>query len=67
MGIHTVSYTGNGGGRMAELSDINVVIPSDMTATIQEAHLVLEHIFCMVVERFYFGPDFGSKAEHLAE
>src|ERR1700743_3834664 len=26
MGIHTVSYTGNGGGAMAELSDINVII-----------------------------------------
>jgi len=67
MGIHTVSYTGNRGGAMAELSDINIVIPSGRTANIQEAHLVLEHIFCMVVERFYFGADFGSQPEHLAE
>ncbi len=67
MGIHTVSYTGNSGGAMAELSGINIVIPSHRTANIQEAHLVLEHIFCMVVERFYFGTDFGSQPEHLAE
>ncbi len=67
MGIYTVSYTGNSGGAMAELSDINIVIPSGRTANIQEAHLVLEHIFCMVVERFYFGADFGSQPEHLAE
>ena len=67
MGIHTVSYTGNNGGAMAELSDINVVIPSKTTMNIQESHLALEHIFCMVVERYYFGPDFGSKPQQLAE
>ncbi|HEY4380243.1 MAG TPA: D-sedoheptulose 7-phosphate isomerase [Acidobacteriaceae bacterium] len=59
MGIHTVSYTGNGGGGMKELSDINVIIPSKITMNIQESHLALEHIFCMIVERCYFGPDFG--------
>ena len=67
MGIHTVSYTGNNGGAMAVLSDINVVIPSKTTMNIQESHLALEHIFCMVVERYYFGPDFGSKPQQLAE
>ena len=60
MGIHTVSYTGNGGGAMKELSDINVIVPSKITMNIQESHLALEHIFCMVVERCYFGADFGS-------
>ncbi len=67
MGIHTVAYTGNNGGSMSALADINVIIPSDTTMNIQESHLALEHIFCMVVERHYFGPDFGSKPQHLAE
>jgi len=67
MGIHTVAYTGNKGGMMAELADINVIVPSDTTMNIQESHLALEHIFCMVVERFYFGSDFGNKPQHLAE
>jgi D-sedoheptulose 7-phosphate isomerase len=67
MGIHTIAYTGNNGGAMASLADINVVIPSDVTMNIQESHLALEHIFCMVVERCYFGPDFGQKPQHLAE
>src|SRR3984885_8180289 len=67
MGIHTVSYTGNGGGAMKPLSDINVIVPSNTTMNIQESHLALEHIFCMIVERFYFGPDFGSKPQQLAE
>jgi D-sedoheptulose 7-phosphate isomerase len=67
MGLRTVAYTGNGGGAMAEASEFNVIIPSDTTMNIQESHLALEHIFCMVVERFFFGLDFGSEPQHLAE
>jgi D-sedoheptulose 7-phosphate isomerase len=60
MGITTIGYSGNGGGKMLELCDYNVVIPSKVTMNIQECHLALEHIYCMVVERCYFGPEFGS-------
>ena len=60
MGITTIGYSGNEGGKMLELCDYNVVIPSKVTMNIQECHLALEHIFCMVVERCYFGPDFGK-------
>ena len=67
MGITTVSYTGNGGGAMKALSDINVIVPSSVTMNIQESHLALEHILCMVVERCYFGPGFGEKPQELAE
>ncbi|WP_158824075.1 D-sedoheptulose 7-phosphate isomerase [Granulicella sp. S156] len=67
LGILTIAYTGNKGGAMAELADINVIIPSDVTMNIQESHLALEHIYCMVVERYYFGADFGKKPQELAE
>jgi D-sedoheptulose 7-phosphate isomerase len=60
MGIHTVSYTGNGGGAMKALCDINVIVPSNTTMNIQESHLALEHILCMVVERYTFGREFGT-------
>ena len=62
LGMHTVSFTGNGGGAMKQLSEINVMVPSKVTMNIQECHLALEHIFCMVVERCYFGPGFGTDA-----
>jgi D-sedoheptulose 7-phosphate isomerase len=52
---------------MRDLSDHNVIIPSETTMNIQECHLALEHIFCMAVERFYFAPTFGSKPEHPTE
>ena len=67
MNIHTIAYTGNKGGAMADLADFNVIIPSDVTMNIQESQLALEHIFCMVVERFYFGADFDKKPQRLAE
>ncbi|HXE08616.1 MAG TPA: D-sedoheptulose 7-phosphate isomerase [Acidobacteriaceae bacterium] len=67
IGIHTVSYTGNFGGAMKDLSDINVIVPSKVTMNIQESHLALEHIFCMVVERCYFGPDFGTDGAREAK
>lgn len=60
MGITTIGFSGNEGGRMLPLCDYNVVIPSKVTMNIQECHLALEHIYCMVVERCYFGPNFGS-------
>jgi D-sedoheptulose 7-phosphate isomerase len=67
MGIHTVSYTGSNGGAMKSLSDINVNVPSNITMNIQESHLALEHIFCMIVELSYFGSGFGDKSHEIAE
>src|SRR5450756_1870326 len=58
--ITTIGFTGTGGGQMLPLCDHNIVIPSCVTMNIQESHLALEHIFCMVVERFLFGMDFDK-------
>ena len=59
-GITTVGFTGNGGGKMAVLCDHTIIIPSTVTMNIQESHLAIEHIFCMLVELCYFGPNFGA-------
>jgi D-sedoheptulose 7-phosphate isomerase len=53
-GIHTVGLTGQTGGRMAQLCDICLCIPSTVTMNIQESHLALEHIFCLLTEQMYF-------------
>jgi D-sedoheptulose 7-phosphate isomerase len=55
MDITTIGFSGNGGGQMRSLCNYNVVVPSNVTMNIQECHLALEHIYCMAVERFYFG------------
>ncbi len=58
LGVVTIGFSGNGGGKMAPLCDYNVIIPCRVTMNIQESHLALEHIFCMLVERCYFGNEF---------
>jgi D-sedoheptulose 7-phosphate isomerase len=56
IGLTTIGFTGSGGGKMGDLCDHTIAIPSTVTMNIQESHLALEHIFCMLVECFYFNP-----------
>jgi D-sedoheptulose 7-phosphate isomerase len=65
--VHTIGFSGHGGGRMRELCDYNIVIPSNVTMNIQESHLALEHIFCMLVERYTWGIDFDKTPQILSE
>lgn len=55
MRIATIGLTGKSGGKMAPLCDHCICVPSDVTMHIQEAHLALEHMFCLVAERAYLG------------
>lgn len=57
MGIRTLGLTGKSGGKMQPLCDLCLCVPSTVTLHIQEAHLALEHIFCLLVERIYFERD----------
>jgi D-sedoheptulose 7-phosphate isomerase len=57
LGIHSTGFTGGSGGKMINLCDALVIVPTHITARIQEAHLMMEHILCGLVERFYFGRD----------
>jgi D-sedoheptulose 7-phosphate isomerase len=61
-GIPTIGLSGRTGGKMPDLCDYCILIPSDVTMYIQQAHLALEHIFCMIVERSYFGPERFAEA-----
>jgi len=54
-GLTTIGLTGGDGGRLAELVDIPVVVPSTDTARIQECHITIGHILCGMVEEAMFG------------
>ena len=54
LGIVTIGLTGNTGGKMPPLCDYCLRMPSGVTMYIQQAHLALEHIFSLLVERRYF-------------
>lgn len=53
-GVITVGFTGEAGGKMKELSDHLVNVPSKDTPRIQESHIMLGHIICELVEEQYF-------------
>ena len=54
-GVKTVGMTGSTGGRMKEIVELLINIPSDITPRIQEAHIMIGHIVCGIVEKELFG------------
>jgi D-sedoheptulose 7-phosphate isomerase len=46
----SIGLTGRGGGSMADAVDVLIDVPSGMTARIQEAHLLVEHMLCEAVD-----------------
>jgi D-sedoheptulose 7-phosphate isomerase len=48
--ISTFAFTGGDGGPLAEACDVAIVVPSDDSAHIQEAHLFLGHLLCGAIE-----------------
>jgi D-sedoheptulose 7-phosphate isomerase len=50
-GMTTIGLTGEGGGKMAEVSDILLDVPSKVTPEIQQVHISLYHYYCAEVER----------------
>ena len=52
--IMTIGFTGSTGGKMKQLSDHLINIPSNDTPRIQESHIMVGHIICELVEKSYF-------------
>ncbi|MDD5059641.1 MAG: D-sedoheptulose 7-phosphate isomerase [Candidatus Omnitrophica bacterium] len=51
MGIKTVVFSGGDGGDIVKLADVSLVVPSKITARIQEAHITIAHIICEMIEQ----------------
>jgi len=54
-GVRTIAMTGASGGKMKDLSDLLINVPSSDTPRIQEAHITVGHIICELVEQAIFG------------
>lgn len=52
-GAVTIGMTGAGGGQLKELCDLCLRVPSDVTARIQEAHILMGHIVCEMIDEGY--------------
>lgn len=55
LGVYRVGLTGAGGGRLREHCELCLCVPATNTARIQEAHILIGHILCDLVERQVVG------------
>lgn len=53
-GMKVISLTGQSGGKLNEISDICIKVPSTITAFIQEYHLPVYHAMCAQLEHHFF-------------
>ncbi|HTL60095.1 MAG TPA: SIS domain-containing protein [Nitrospira sp.] len=54
-GLTTIGWTGGTGGQLAALVDFPFVVPSKVTARIQESHITLGHVLCELTEEELLG------------
>ena len=54
IGMTTIGFIGNNGGKMDSICDYIIKIPSDDTPRIQEAHILIGHILCQLIEEELF-------------
>lgn len=53
IGGQTAAFLGRDGGKIKNIADLAIVVPGDCTARIQEAHIMIGHIICELVEEAY--------------
>jgi len=51
MGISVIGFSGKDGGKLVELADLSLVVPSQTTARIQECHILMGHLLCALIEQ----------------
>jgi len=52
-GCKTLGLSGRDGGKMNGACDLNIVVPSNTTARIQEMHILIGHIMCQAVDNLF--------------
>ncbi len=61
MGIKTIGLLGGSGGTILNECTASVLIPSKVTARVQESHIMTGHIWCDMIERALFPEMFNDK------
>jgi len=54
IGMYTFGFSGQGGGLLEEKSKLNIQVPSNNTARVQETHILIGHIICEIIENQMF-------------
>jgi D-sedoheptulose 7-phosphate isomerase len=53
LGCKTLGLSGRDGGKMNDICNLNIVVPSNITARIQEMHILIGHILCQAVDNVF--------------
>ena len=53
LGCKTVGFTGRNGGKMNQVCDLNLIVPSDNTPRIQEMHILFGHTICQLIDNAF--------------
>jgi D-sedoheptulose 7-phosphate isomerase len=53
LGCKTIGLSGRDGGAMNDCCNLNIVVPSQITAHIQEMHILIGHIICTAVDDIF--------------
>lgn len=51
LGMSTVGLLGRDGGKLREMCNHSIVVPSQVTARIQECHILIGHTLCGLIEQ----------------
>ena len=51
LGCKTIGLSGKGGGDFNSTCDVNIIVPSDDTARIQEMHILIGHTICHCIDQ----------------
>ena len=60
VGMKTIGLLGCGGGKIAQQCTLSVIVPSSVTARIQESHITIGHIWCEMIEDILFAMNESS-------
>ena len=53
-GLKVIALTGKNGGKLAKVSDVAMIVPEKETYKIQEYHLPIYHVLCLMLEDHFF-------------
>ncbi len=54
IGMKTIGMLGGNGGELLDFCDQSLLVPSSITARIQECHITVGHIWCEMIEEILF-------------
>ena len=56
-GLSFLLLSGRDGGKLKRIADVSIVVPAEETFQIQEYHLPIYHLLCLMLERRFFGEE----------